>query len=413
MQNSPPKPWGTPLTSTARRLLILGSGELGKEVVIEAMRLGLEVIAADAYAHAPAMQVAHQAHVLNMLDGDSLRQLVESVKPDLIVPEVEAIATATLLELELEGWRVIPTARATQLTMNREGIRRLAAEELGLKTSPYRFAKSSEEYLQALQELGLPCVVKPVMSSSGKGQSTVRTVADIEPAWNYAQSGGRAQGQQVIVEGFVEFDTEITLLTVRSEEGTSFCPPIGHIQISGDYRESWQPCPLNSDTLQQCQDMGYQITEALGGRGIFGVELFIQGNPEGPQTVYFSEVSPRPHDTGMVTMISQNMSEFELHVRAITGLPIGTIELIKPGASAVILASEAGDNPAFTGIEEALKVPTSKLRLFGKPTGRKNRRMGVALALGNTIEEARERAKDCANQIQVTVDSLPERILEL
>jgi phosphoribosylglycinamide formyltransferase 2 len=395
------KPWGTPLTATARRLLLLGSGELGKEFVIEAMRLGLEVIAADAYAHAPAMQVAHQAHVLNMLDGASLRQLVESVKPDWIVPEVEAIATATLVELEQEDWRVIPTARATQLTMNREGIRRLAAEELGLKTSPYRFAENLEEYQQAIQELGLPCVVKPVMSSSGKGQSTVRTVADIEPAWNYAQSGGRAQGQRVIVEGFVEFDTEITLLTVRSEEGTSFCPPIGHIQVSGDYRESWQPCLLNPDTLKQCQDMGHQITEALGGRGIFGVELFIQGNPKGPQTIYFSEVSPRPHDTGMVTMISQNMSEFELHVRAITGLPIGTIELIKPGASAVILASEAGENPAFTGVEEALKIPTSKLRLFGKPTGRKNRRMGVALALGNTIEEARERAKDCATKVSV------------
>jgi phosphoribosylglycinamide formyltransferase 2 len=403
MNISSSKPWGTPLTSTARRLLLLGSGELGKEVVIEAMRLGLEVIAADAYAHAPAMQAAHQAHVLNMLDGDSLRQLVESVKPDWIVPEVEAIATATLVELEKEGWRVIPTARATQLTMNREGIRRLAAEELGLKTSPYRFAESLDEYQQAVQELGLPCVVKPVMSSSGKGQSTVRTIADVEPAWNYAQSGGRTQGQRVIVEGFVEFDTEITLLTVRSEEGTAFCPAIGHIQISGDYRESWQPCPLSPDTLKQCQDMGRQITEALGGQGIFGVELFIQGAPKGPQTVYFSEVSPRPHDTGMVTMISQNMSEFELHVRAITGLPIGTIELLKPGASAVILASEAGENPAFTGVEEALKVPTSKLRLFGKPIGRKNRRMGVALALGNTIEEARERAKDCASKVQVTV----------
>ncbi|MGA7953196.1 MAG: formate-dependent phosphoribosylglycinamide formyltransferase [Gloeobacterales cyanobacterium] len=401
MHISSSKPWGTPLTSTARRLLLLGSGELGKEVVIEAMRLGLEVIAADAYAHAPAMQVAHQAHVLNMFDGDSLRQLVESVKPDWIVPEVEAIATATLVELEQEGWRVIPTARATQLTMNREGIRRLAAEELGLKTSPYRFAENPAEYQQAIHALGLPCVVKPVMSSSGKGQSTVRTEADIEPAWNYAQSGGRAQGQRVIVEGFVEFDTEITLLTVRSEEGTSFCSPIGHLQISGDYRESWQPCPLDPGTLKQCQDMGHQITEALGGWGIFGVELFIQGNPAGSQTVFFSEVSPRPHDTGMVTMISQNMSEFELHVRAITGLPIGAIELIKPGASAVILASEPGENPAFTGVEEALKVPTSKLRLFGKPTTRKNRRMGVALALGNTIEEARERAKNCAAKVRV------------
>lgn len=403
MDNLSLKSWGTPLTSTARRLLLLGSGELGKEVVIEAMRLGLEVIAADAYPNAPAMQVAHQAHVLDMLDAASLRQLVELVKPDLIVPEVEAIATATLVELEQEGWRVIPTARATQLTMNREGIRRLAAEELGLKTSPYRFAENIEEYQRAVRELGLPCVVKPVMSSSGKGQSTIRTEADLEPAWRYAQSGGRAQGQRVIVEGFVSFDTEITLLTVRSEEGTSFCPPIGHLQISGDYRESWQPCFLNPDTLEQCQKIGHQITEALGGRGIFGVELFIEGNPEGQQTVYFSEVSPRPHDTGMVTMISQNMSEFELHVRAITGLPIGTIELIKPGASAVILASEAGENPKFTGVEKALKIPNSKLRLFGKLTGRKNRRMGVALAVGDTVEQARERAKACAAEVKVLV----------
>lgn len=394
--------WGSPMASDARRLLLLGSGELGKEVAIEAMRLNIEVIAADFYANAPAMQVAHRSHEVDMLDGAKLRWLVEREKPDLIVPEIEAIATETLLELEQEGWHVVPTARATNLTMNREGIRRLAAEELGLKTSPYRFAETEAEYHQAIAELGLPCVVKPVMSSSGKGQSIVRTEAEIEAAWHYAQSGGRAQNRRIIVEGFVEFDTEITLLTVRSVEGTSFCPPIGHVQVNGDYRESWQPCPLSPATLEQCHSIGQKITEALGGWGIFGVELFIQGDPAGEQTVYFSEVSPRPHDTGMVTMISQNMSEFELHVRAIAGLPIGEIRLIQPGASAVILADEASDSPTYTGMDEALRIPTSKIRLFGKPQCHKNRRMGVALALGDTIEEARERAKACASQIKVS-----------
>ncbi|MEP0871203.1 formate-dependent phosphoribosylglycinamide formyltransferase [Trichocoleus desertorum AS-A10] len=383
--------------------MLLGSGELGKEVAIEAMRLGLEVIAVDFYAHAPAMQVAHRSYEVDMLDGPKLRHLIEREKPDWIVPEVEAIATATLVELEQEGWRVIPTARATHLTMNREGIRRLAAEELGLKTSPYRFADSETEYRQAIAELGLPCVVKPVMSSSGKGQSIVRTEAEIDAAWQYAQSGGRAQNRRIIVEGFVEFHTEITLLTVRAMDGTHFCPPIGHIQVDGDYRESWQPCPLNPDTLEQCHAIGRQITEALGGWGIFGVELFIQGDPTGAQTVYFSEVSPRPHDTGMVTMISQNMSEFELHVRAIAGLPIGEIELIRPGASAVILASEAGDNPRYEGIDLALQVPTSKVRIFGKPSCHQKRRMGVALALGATTDEARERAKACAAAVKVVV----------
>lgn len=396
-----PQIWGTPLQKGVQRLLLLGAGELGKEVAIEAMRLGLEVIAADYYTNAPAMQVAHRAHVIDMLSDAKLRFLVDVEKPDLIVPEIEAIATETLVELEKEGWRVIPTARATNLTMNREGIRRLAAEELGLRTSPYRFADTEEEYRNAIAQLGLPCVVKPVMSSSGKGQSIIRTEDEIAPAWEYAQTGGRTQKQRVIVEGFVKFDTEITLLTVRSIEGTSFCPAIGHIQVSGDYRESWQPCILNPDTLLQCQEIAHKITEALGGWGIFGVELFIAGDPNGKQTVYFSEVSPRPHDTGMVTMISQNMSEFELHVRAITGLPIGNIELIKSGASAVILADETGDNPHFIGINEALKVPTTKLRLFGKPTTRKNRRMGVALALGESVEEARERAKLCASKVKV------------
>lgn len=397
------KAWGAPLSSGAPRLLLLGSGELGREVAIEAMRLGLEVIAVDSYPNAPAMQVAHRSHVVDMLDGAKLRYLVEREKPNAIVPEVEAIATQTLIELEQEGWQVTPTARATYLTMNREGIRRLAAEDLGLRTSPYRFAETEAEYQAAIAELGLPCVVKPVMSSSGKGQSLVRTEADIASAWDYAHSSGRTRNARVIVEGFVEFHTEITLLTVRAVDGTHFCPPIGHIQVSGDYRESWQPCPLNEATLEQCQAIAQKITDALGGWGIFGVELFIQGDPAQEQTVYFSEVSPRPHDTGMVTMISQTMSEFELHVRAIAGLPIGSIDILQPGASAVILATEAGDTPQIVGMQEALKVPTSKLRLFGKPTCYKNRRMGVALALGGNVEEARQRARDCASAVQVVV----------
>ena len=393
--------WGTPLATNALRLLLLGSGELGREVAIEAMRLGLEVVAADVYENAPAMQVAHRAEVLNMQDPAALRSLVERVRPDLIVPEVEAIATDMLVELEAEGWAVVPTAKATRLTMNREGIRRLAAEELGLKTSPYRFASTEAEYREAIAHLGLPCVVKPVMSSSGKGQSLVRSEAEIGPAWEYARSGARGQGQRVIVEGFVEFDTEITLLTVRSREGTHFCPPIGHIQVDGDYRESWQPCPLSPEALRQSEAIAAKITEALGGWGIFGVELFIQNQPDGDAIVYFSEVSPRPHDTGMVTLISQNMSEFELHVRAIAGLPIGTIELIRPGASAVILATEKGEAPRFEGISAALAVPTTKLRLFGKPRCHKNRRMGVAVALGQTPEEARDRARTAAAAITV------------
>ncbi|MCU0568615.1 MAG: formate-dependent phosphoribosylglycinamide formyltransferase [Oculatellaceae cyanobacterium Prado106] len=390
------QPWGTPLKDQAQRLLLLGSGELGREVAIEAMRLGIEVIAVDSYAHAPAMQVAHRSHVVDMLDGGKLRWLIEQERPSLIVPEIEAIATPTLIELEQEGWRVVPTAKATYLTMNREGIRRLAAEELGLKTSPYRFAETEAEYRAAIADLGFPFVVKPVMSSSGKGQSTVRSEAEVQAAWNYSQSGGRTKNAKVILEGFIPFDTEITLLTVRAIDGTHFCPPIGHLQISGDYRESWQPCPLSPETLAQCEAIATQITTALGGWGIFGVELFIEGD-----TVYFSEVSPRPHDTGMVTMISQRMSEFELHVRAIAGLPIGSIDLIRPGASAVILATESSNTPQFTGLHQALQVPTSQVRLFGKPTSHKNRRMGVALALGETIEEARDRAKTSASAIQV------------
>ncbi|HEY9761952.1 MAG TPA: formate-dependent phosphoribosylglycinamide formyltransferase [Trichocoleus sp.] len=395
--------WGAPLSSDAKRMLLLGSGELGKEVVLEAMRLGLEVIAVDSYANAPAMQVAHRAHVINMLDGTQLRQVIEQEKPDWVVPEVEAIATDTLLLLEEEGWTVVPTARATRLTMNREGIRRLAAEELGLQTSPYYFAGTETEYQEAVQKLGLPCVVKPIMSSSGKGQSLVRQDSEVMPAWEYARTAGRGKSDRVIVEGFVHFDVEITLLTVRAQDGTFFCPPIGHRQEEGDYRESWQPCPLNPDTLRECQRVAQVITDALGGWGIFGVELFIAGDPSQAQTVYFSEVSPRPHDTGMVTLISQNMSEFELHVRAIAGLPIGEITLIQPGASAVILAPGSSDNPRLSGVAEALSIPTSKLRLFGKPRSHKNRRMGVALALGDTPEQARERAIACAEKVQVVL----------
>ena len=396
--------WTTPGNPDSHRLLLLGSGELGREVAIEAMRLGIEVVAVDSYANAPAMQIAHRSHVINMLDGAALRSLIELEKPSLIVPEVEAIATTTLIELEQEGWNVVPTAQATFLTMNREGIRRLAGETLGLKTSPYQFADTQEEYLKAIQEIGLPCVVKPVMSSSGKGQSTIKTEADILPAWDYAHDKGRTQNDRVIIEGFVTFETEITLLTVRAIDGTHFCPPIGHVQINGDYRESWQPCPLSEETLKQCQTIADQITGALGGWGLFGVELFIEGSPDGVQTVYFSEVSPRPHDTGMVTMISQNMSEFELHVRAIAGLPIGAIELLKPSASSVILATGSSDNPVFLGVNEALKVPTSKLRIFGKPSCHKNRRMAVALATGNTTEEARDRAIACSSAITIKLD---------
>ena len=398
---SPWSEWTTPGQSESHRLLLLGSGELGREVTIEAMRLGIEVIAVDSYANAPAMQVAHRSQVINMLDGDALKALIKQERPSLIVPEIEAIATETLVELEQSGWRVIPTAQATMLTMNREGIRRLAAETLGLKTSPYRFAETESDYLQAVKEVGFPCVIKPVMSSSGKGQSTIKTEADVIPAWDYAHAKGRTQNDRVIIEGFVNFETEITLLTVRAIDGTHFCPAIGHVQVNGDYRESWQPCELSASTLEQCEEIASKITEALGGWGLFGVELFIEGTTNGEQTVYFSEVSPRPHDTGMVTMISQNMSEFELHVRAIAGLPIGEITLLSPSASSVILATTTTDNPIFTGVNEALKIPTSKLRIFGKPNAHPNRRMAVALATGSTVAQARERANACASAIVI------------
>jgi phosphoribosylglycinamide formyltransferase 2 len=386
---------GTPLTASAIKVMLLGSGELGKEVVIEFQRYGVEVIAVDRYAHAPAMQVAHRAYVISMLEGKALRELIEKEKPDYIVPEVEAIATATLVELEQEGFRVVPTANAARLTMNREGIRTLAAEQLRVKTSPYRFANTSEEFLAAVNEIGIPCVVKPIMSSSGKGQSLVKRFEDIDSAWKYAQEGGRSGGGKVIVEGFVPFDYEITLLTVRHKEGVSFCAPIGHRQEHGDYQESWQPHPMNETALQEAQDIAQKVVNALGGFGIFGVEFFVKG-----EEVYFSEVSPRPHDTGMVTMISQDLTEFALHVRAILGLPIPVIRQFGPSASSVILVKGDSQNIAFTGMEQALSEPDTQLRLFGKPEVHGERRMGVCLALGESIEEARKKANMAAASIQ-------------
>jgi phosphoribosylglycinamide formyltransferase 2 len=385
---------GTALARSATRLMLLGSGELGKEVVIEAQRLGVETIAVDRYAGAPAMQVAHRAHVISMLDAQALRALVERERPHYIVPEIEAIATPELLALEAEGFTVIPTARAARLTMDREGIRRLAAEELGLATSPYRFAGSLEEYRAAIGHIGLPCVVKPVMSSSGKGQSVVRTQADVQKAWDYAQAGGRAGAGRVIVEGFVAFDYEITLLTVRHAGGTSFCAPIGHLQIDGDYRESWQPHPMSERALAESQRIAAAVTGTLGGRGIFGVELFVRGD-----AVWFSEVSPRPHDTDMVTMISQDLSQFALHVRAILGLPIPNVAQHGPSASAAILVDGDSDDVRFTAVEAALREPDTALRLFGKPEVRGHRRMGVALARGADVEAARATARRARDAI--------------
>jgi phosphoribosylglycinamide formyltransferase 2 len=382
---------GTPLSPSATRLLLLGAGELGKEVAIEAQRLGVEVIAADRYANAPAMQVAHRSHVLNMLDPAALRELVLREQPSLIVPEIEAIATPALLELEREGFRVIPTARAARLTMDREGIRRLAAEELGLATSPYRFADTLDDYRAAVATIGFPCVVKPVMSSSGKGQSVVRGADDVLPAWEYAQAGGRAGAGRVIVEGFVRFDYEITLLTVRSSGGTSFCAPIGHLQVDGDYRESWQPQPMSERALARAQQIARAVTDNLGGAGIFGVELFVQGDD-----VWFSEVSPRPHDTGLVTLASQDLSEFALHARAILGLPVPVIRQLGPSASCAVLLEGESRDVRFHGVEQALTEPDTQLRLFGKPEVRGKRRMGVTLARGATLEEARDKARRAA-----------------
>lgn len=385
---------GTPLTQRATKVLLCGSGELGKEVVIELQRLGVEVIALDRYANAPAMQVAHRSHVVSMLDGAALRKIIELEQPDYIVPEIEAIATATLQELEDEGFTVIPTARAARLTMNREGIRCLAAEELGFPTSVFRFAETKDEYLKALEEIGLPCVIKPIMSSSGKGQSTVKTKEDIDQAWQYSQEGGRTGSGKIIVEGFVDFDYEITLLTVRHATGTTFCEPIGHVQVDGDYRQSWQPQVMSPMALKKSQDIAKKITDALGGRGIFGVELFVKGDE-----VYFSEVSPRPHDTGLVTLISQDLSEFALHARAILGLPIPTIRQFGPSASSVILVEGESQQVCFHHVDKALQETDTQLRLFGKPEVMGKRRMGVALALGKNIDEAIEKAKRAADAI--------------
>ena len=390
---------GTALTPGATKVMLCGSGELGKEVVIELQRLGVEVIAVDRYDNAPAMQVAHRSYTINMLDGEALRAIVSQEKPDIIVPEIEAIATDTLAELEAEGVRVVPTARATQITMNREGIRRLAAEELGLKTSPYRFADSEGECRAAMAEIGLPCVVKPVMSSSGKGQSTAKNDADIAAVWTYSQEGGRTGRSRIIVEGFVDFDYEITLLTVRHKGGTSFCLPIGHRQDDGDYRESWQPHPMSDAALSAAQDMARKVTDALGGWGVFGVELFIKGDE-----VIFSEVSPRPHDTGLVTLVSQDLSEFALHARAILGLPIGEITFHGPAASAVILGNGDSSNISFSGLEDALSVPAAQLRLFGKPDINGSRRLGVALSRGETIEMAKRRAIQASEAIVIHYD---------
>ncbi|MFM4768841.1 formate-dependent phosphoribosylglycinamide formyltransferase [Aeromonas veronii] len=389
--------FGTATRPGATRALLLGSGELGKEVAIELQRFGIEVIAADRYPNAPAMQVAHAAHVLDMLDGNALRALVAEVKPDLIIPEIEAIATDTLAALEQEGVKVVPNARATQLTMNREGIRRLAAETLGLPTSPYRFAQSKEEFVAAVEAIGLPCVVKPVMSSSGKGQSVLRDLAKLDESWTYAQEGGRAGRGKVIVEGFVPFEYEITLLTVRAVDGIHFCEPIGHRQEDGDYRESWQPQVMSELALARSKEVAAKVVEALGGYGLFGVELFIKGDE-----VWFSEVSPRPHDTGMVTLISQDLSEFALHVRAILGLPVGTITQYGPSASAVVLRDGHSQDIRYQGIGEALaKVPGAQLRLFGKPEIAGRRRLGVALARAADCQDAVEKAKAVAAKVEV------------
>lgn len=389
---------GTPLTSSAVKVMLLGSGELGKEVVLEFQRYGVEVIAVDRYPNAPAMQVAHRSHVINMLDGEALAKLVRQENPTFIVPEVEAISTETLVDLEREVFRVIPTALATRLTMNREGIRTLAAEKLGLRTSPYRFAGSYEEFAQAVRAIGLPCVVKPIMSSSGKGQSVVRQEADVLEAWRYAQEGGRSGGGRVIVEGFIDFDYEITLLTIRHVGGITFCAPIGHRQEHGDYQESWQPHPMPPPALAAAEQIARQVVDELGGVGLFGVEFFVKGD-----TVYFSELSPRPHDTGMVTMISQDLSEFALHVRAILGLPIPAVRQLGPSASAVILVKGHSKNVTFSGVAEALQEADTQLRLFGKPEVAGERRMGVALAQAGSIDEARKKATAAARAVRYSL----------
>jgi phosphoribosylglycinamide formyltransferase 2 len=387
---------GTPYSTTATRVMLLGSGELGKEVAIELTRLGCEVIAVDRYDNAPAMQVAHRRHVINMLDGAALRAVVEKERPALIVPEIEAIATGELLKLEQDGFTVVPTARAAHLTMNREGIRRLAAQELSLLTSAYRFAGSHEEYTRAIREVGLPCVVKPVMSSSGKGQSTVRQADQAEAAWRYAQAGGRAGEGRVIIEALVDFEYEITLLTVRHRDGVDFCAPIGHRQEKGDYRESWQPQPMSATALEEARRMARAVADALGGRGVFGMEFFVRGD-----RVWFSEVSPRPHDTGLVTLISQNLSEFALHARAILGLPVPLIEQRGACASSVLLVEGDATDMRFGNLDQALQQPDTGLRLFGKPEVKGSRRLGVALARADSITAARAKANQVIAAIKV------------
>lgn len=389
---------GSVMTPKARKAMLLGSGELGKEVALELQRLGVEVIACDKYPGAPAMQVAHRSYVFNMLDGDELRRHVEFERPDHIIPEIEAIATPTLLELEKEGYNVTPTARAAWLTMNREGIRRLAAEELGITTSPYRFASTKEEFEEAIREIGMPCVVKPIMSSSGHGQSVVRDASQIDNAWKEAQEGGRAGAGRVIVEGFVDFDYEITLLTVRSVSGTTFCQPVGHIQVDGDYRYSWQPQPMTNAAIESAKEIARKVTDALGGYGIFGVELFVKGDK-----VIFSEVSPRPHDTGMVTMISQDLSEFALHARALLGLPVPAIDFYGPSASRAIVVEGDTHCLEFEGLENVLAEPGTQIRIFGKPEVHGHRRMGVILARGNSVEEARDKASRAYDALKVTL----------
>lgn len=387
---------GTPFSASAKRVLLLGSGELGKEVVLELQRLGCEVIACDRYANAPAMQVADRAHVFSMLDAAELRRVVEHEKPALIVPEIEAIATSTLVELETEGFTVVPSANAANLTMNREGIRRLASETLAISTSDYRFAASKQEFMAAIDSIGFPCFVKPIMSSSGKGQSRLTDETHIDAAWDYAQQGGRAGQGKVIVEAQVDFDYEITLLTIQHAQGVSFCAPIGHRQQDGDYRESWQPQVIPEAALLQAQAIASKVTEALGGWGLFGVELFVRG-----EEVIFSEVSPRPHDTGLVTLISQSLSEFALHARAILGLPIPNIRQHGPSASAVILVSGESSDISYSNLDKALQQADTQLRLFGKPEVSGTRRMGVALAIDNSIEDAIDKAKQTANLVKV------------
>lgn len=389
---------GTPFSSSATKVLLCGSGELGKEVVIELQRYGCEVIACDRYENAPAMQVADRSYTFSMLDGAELRRVIELEKPDYIVPEIEAISTDTLLKLESEGFNVVPTANAAYLTMNREGIRRLAAEELGIPTSNYQFVDNRDDFEKAVTDIGMPCVVKPIMSSSGKGQSTIKSTADVVHSWTYAQEGGRAGAGRVIVEGFVDFDYEITLLTIRHIQGTSFCEPIGHRQEDGDYRESWQPQAMSETALKRSKEIAEKVTGALGGRGIFGVELFIKGDE-----VYFSEVSPRPHDTGMVTMISQDLSQFALHARAILGLPIPNIVQHGPSASAVILIEGESNKLSFSNLDAALSVPDTQLRLFGKPEVSGKRRMGVALARGTDINNATLKALDVAAAVKASL----------